>query len=497
MPDYSNGDLARILVVDDEEAIREILADFLSMEGYSITTASDGQDALEKISRGRYDMVLSDLKMPNMGGIELLEAISDQSPRIVTVIMTGFGTVETAINAMKRGAYDYIMKPFKMEEVVHVVQRGLEKKKLETENLRLKEAISLYEVSEAIAASLSLEQVIKTVSDTAIRELDADYVLIILKDHENEYFERSRNISPSFKQNGFLGSLNTRELDGFFTDEEILLMHGGNGLRFLDECPQDVELHSLMVTRLRISQETIGYIAIFSFEPGKHFDEGQRKMMSIVSNRAAASIENARLYEDLKHTFNQTIEGFVNAIDKMDRYTAGHSQCVATYAKFFASSLNLEEELVEIIRQSALMHDIGKIGCSLNLNKPGKLSETEYEVFVNHPEYGKQILEPIKFLRPIIPGVYLHHERWDGKGYPCGYKGEEIPLVARIISLADAYDAMTSHRAYRKPLSHEMACSEIEVYAGTQFDPDLAKKFIKVIEEYRKMCSRQGSPIPK
>src|SRR5258705_1889464 len=161
----------RVLVVDDEKFIREILAEFLGMEGYLVRTAEDGSSALAELGRSHYDLVISDLKMPKMGGMELLEAMAKVAPNALTVIMTGFGTVETAIDAMKRGAYDYILKPFKVEEVIHVVQRGIEKQKLAAENIRLKEAISLYKVSEAIQASLSLEQVLSTVSDTALHEL--------------------------------------------------------------------------------------------------------------------------------------------------------------------------------------------------------------------------------------------------------------------------------------------------------------------------------------
>ncbi|HKO90155.1 MAG TPA: response regulator, partial [Polyangiaceae bacterium] len=162
----------RILVVDDEQVIREILADFLSMEGFWVRTAEDGSAALVELSRNQYDLVLSDLKMPVMGGLELLKAISEHTPNVVTIIMTGFGTVETAIDAMKKGAYDYILKPFKVEEVVHTIRRGLEKQRLTAENIRLKEALSLYKVSEAIANSLSLDEVIRTVIDAALDEVE-------------------------------------------------------------------------------------------------------------------------------------------------------------------------------------------------------------------------------------------------------------------------------------------------------------------------------------
>jgi len=127
------NEAARILVVDDEKVIREILADFLAMEGYWVRTAEDGQSALAELSKHPYDMVITDLKMPRMGGLELLEAVGAEYPNVCVVIMTGFGTVETAIDAMKKGAYDYVLKPFKVEEVVQIVQRGLEKQRLAAE----------------------------------------------------------------------------------------------------------------------------------------------------------------------------------------------------------------------------------------------------------------------------------------------------------------------------------------------------------------------------
>src|SRR5271154_798970 len=175
-------DRPRILVVDDEKVIRDMLADFLGMEGYVVRTAADGTSALGGLSRGHYDLVISDLKMPRMGGIALLDEIGKTAPDALTVILTGFGTVETAIDAMKRGAYDYVLKPFKLDEVVHIIQRALEKQRLAAENLRLREALSLYKVSEAIAASLSLDQVLSTVGDTALHEIEGDLVSTWLDD---------------------------------------------------------------------------------------------------------------------------------------------------------------------------------------------------------------------------------------------------------------------------------------------------------------------------
>jgi response regulator RpfG family c-di-GMP phosphodiesterase len=485
----------RVLIVDDEKFIRDILADFLGMEGYLVRTAEDGAAALHELQSRPYDIVISDLKMPRMGGIELLEQIAQAAPNALTVIMTGFGTVETAIDAMKRGAYDYILKPFKVEEVIHVVQRGLEKQRLRAENLRLKEALSLYKVSEAIQASLSLEEVLSTLSDTAIGEIEADLVSTWLEDGQGGYFERQRLGPPTSAVEGDLGILSPDAFVQHFRESSMLLEHGPKAHRFFAKEPGP-PLSSMLAVPLRMKTRLLGWIVAMSFQAKKRFDEGQRKMLAIVASRAAAAIENARLYEDLQATFQQTIEGLAQAIDKMDRYTAGHSGRVATYATFLAHKLQLSAHEVEIVRQSALMHDIGKIGCVLNLNKPGKLTQDEYEAFKKHPVFGRDILGPIKFLHPLIPGVYLHHERWDGRGYPLQLKGNDVPLIARIIAVADTYDAMTSDRAYRRALPHEVAVAEIERCSGSQFDPEVAMTFVQWLDEFREELAAKGEVLP-
>jgi response regulator RpfG family c-di-GMP phosphodiesterase len=490
----------RVLIVDDEKFIRDILADFLGMEGYVVRTAEDGATALTELQHTHYDLIISDLKMPRMGGIELLEAVATTAPNALTVIMTGFGTVETAIDAMKRGAYDYILKPFKVEEVIHVVQRGLEKQRLAAENLRLREAVSLYKVSEAIAASLSLEEVLATVGDTGLHELHGDLISTWLDDGEGGFFERQHIVNPKaaalLPPRASFGQHSPRAFEEHFSAETTLLEHGTRGHRFFSS-QSDVPLVSIIAVPLRMKARLIGWISVSSFTKTRRFDEGQRKLLSIVGSRAAAAIENARLYEDLRATFQQTIHGLAKAIDKMDRYTAGHSDRVAQYATYLAVRLGLPPDVVEIVRQSALMHDIGKIGCVMNLNKPGKLTQDEYEVFKKHPGYGKDILDPIKFLHPLIPGVHLHHERWDGRGYPLGLRGNDVPLIARIIAVADTYDAMTSDRAYRRALPHEVAIAEIERCSSSQFDPEVADSFCSGLDEYRADLTARGSQVPE
>ena len=457
----------RVLIVDDEKFIRDILADFLGMEGYIVRTAEDGTAALAELGNAHYDLIISDLKMPRMGGIELLDAIGTAAPSALTVIMTGFGTVETAIDAMKRGAYDYILKPFKVEEVIRVVQRGLEKQRLSAENLRLREAVSLYKVSEAIAASLSLEEASSppsaTPRSTSSRGIWSRPGWTTARGGTSsgsawcnrEAWSRWRRRLPPRARRSCLspaigtptwvapvapvadsladslgeprigseyGVLAPQAFVDHYAAHSTLLEQAGKGVRFF-ATPPITSLGSLVSVPLRMKTRLLGWITVASFTKQKRFNEGHRKLLSIVGSRAAAAIENARLYEDLRATFQQTIHGLARAIDKMDRYTAGHSGRVATYATYLAVRLGLPPEVVEIVRQSALMHDIGKIGCVMNLNKPGKLTQDEYEMFKRHPTYGKDILDPIKFLHPLEPGVHLHHERWDGRGYPIGLKG--------------------------------------------------------------------------
>jgi putative nucleotidyltransferase with HDIG domain len=492
----SHEDKPRVLVVDDEKFIRDILADFLGMEGYVVRTAEDGSRAVDELKRAKYDMVISDLKMPKMGGLDLLKEVQTAHPDTLTVIMTGFGTVETAIDAMKRGAYDYILKPFKVEEIVHIVQRGLEKRRLAAENLRLREALSLYKVSEAIAASLSLDEVLSTLVDSALSELRSDAVATWLEDGEGCFFERSVQSTPALGDGVSVGRLDAETIVARLSKGDNIIEHGVRAMDLFKSAP-DRSVSSVAIVPLKMRERLMGWIGVTSLTASKRFDEGQRKMLSIIASRAAAAIENARLYEDLQATFQQTIESLARTIDKMDRYTSGHSERVARYAVALARWLGLPEEQVEIVRQAALMHDIGKVGCALNLNKPGKLTTEEYEIFKRHPVYGRDILDPIKFLQPVIPGVHLHHERWDGRGYPLGLAAQEIPLVARIITVADTYDAMTSDRAYRRALPHEVTVNEIVRCSATQFDPDVAGVFTEHIDELRNELRDAGDRVPE
>ncbi len=199
---------------------------------------------------------------------------------------------------------------------------------------------------------------------------------------------------------------------------------------------------------------------------------------------------NKIFYSELRDLFYKTIRAISNALDTRDSYTNGHSLRVTLYSMILARELNLDEEYLENIEIAGLLHDIGKIVIPQNiLCKNGKLTDEEFMVMKSHPSIGEKIVLNIKSLKMISTWVKSHHEKWDGRGYPEGLKGTEIPLAGRIIALADTYDAMTSTRPYRTALSHEVAMAEIERCIGTQFDPDLGKMFVSLsdkIDEARK-----------
>lgn len=517
------SDVPRILVVDDEKVIREILSDFLSVEGYMVRAVEDGALALKELERRSYNLVISDLKMPNMGGLELIEKITQLQIPVLTVIMTGFGTVETAIEAMKKGAYDYILKPFKVEEVVHIVQRGLDRQRLQHENIRLKDALSIYRISEAIATSLSVEKVLDLVLDSTLDAVDADVVSLVLEDPDSpgareevsrrprRFIEQMRKVAPDANPHEPAPSLNFPEVIPLFEEDRPLLVHGAKAHRYLSSLPER-RLVSFCSIPLKLRGRIIGMLNAYSYRKGVKFSEGQRKMLYVLGSRAAVSIENARLYESLvsanqdltsanislEENFRQTIIGFAHALEESDRYTRGHSERVAGYARLIAIGMQLPHAEIENVVKSGLLHDVGKIGIRNDrLNKPGKLTPEELAMFRSHPAKGKRILEPIPFMRDIIPGCYCHHEAWDGSGYPRGLASHNIPLCGRIVAVADAYDAMTSDRAYRKALPHDVACGELERCVGTQFDPEIVKVFLHQIEDYRRLESAAGRAIPR
>jgi len=213
------------------------------------------------------------------------------------------------------------------------------------------------------------------------------------------------------------------------------------------------------------------------------FDTTDIKLFNSVANQCTVFIENNRLFDDLKDLFIGCLKALTNSIDAKDQYTRGHSDRVAFIARWISEHLShvrpVSDKLIHHVYLAGLLHDIGKIGIDESvLRKNGRLSDTEYAIIQSHPQIGSSILSGIQQMEEIVPGVLGHHERIDGKGYPQGLKGDQVPLIARIVSLADAFDAMTSKRVYRNAMSIQKALDIIEDGIGTQFDEEIARVFL-------------------
>jgi len=282
---------ARILVVDDERVIREILAEFLALEGFSVNTVEDGEKALVELRLHPYDLLITDLKMPRLSGLQLLEKIEQERLGVLTVLMTGFGTVETAIEAMKKGAYDYLLKPFKVEEVIHVVERALYRQRLQAENIRLREALTIYKVSEAIALSHDIDHILDVVLRAALDEVKADIATLHLRDaRSGHYEERVKMVaSDGAPPRGGLPSPAFGVLLDQFAQGVPILAHGGKASRFFTEHAIPQDLTSFVAVPLTVRGNMVGVLDVFSFTAGKKFDEGHRKMLAVLASRAASA----------------------------------------------------------------------------------------------------------------------------------------------------------------------------------------------------------------
>ena len=324
---------AKILIVDDEEVVRKILKQTLSGEGYECQEAGSANQALDELRNNTFKLVILDIKMPGKSGVQLLPEIRADYPDTMVIMATAITDTSTAIHCMRLGAYDYITKPFNLDEIVLSVERALEKRRLELENRDYQQ---------------HLEQKVE---------------------------EQSRKIRDSF--------LNA-------------------------------------------------------------------------------------------------VTSLAYALEAKDKYTSGHSQRVAEMSVAIARGLDLPQDSISKIELAGQVHDIGKIGVRESvLNKSVRLTDEEFKHIKCHCEIGERILTPIVEDEEILQMVRHHHARYNGSGYPDGLRGSQIPLGARILAVADAFDAMTSERPYRQAMSVETACAEIKHGKGTQFAPEVADVFLK------------------
>ncbi len=356
-----------ILIVDDERGPRESLRMILKPT-YDVLVASGGQEAISVVKERQVDLVTLDLNMPGVKGLEVLRTIRSISPKTEVIIITGFATVQSAVEGIRYGVHDFITKPFDIGEVMATIDRALRKQR-------------------------------------AVRQL-------------NEFLEG-------------MGNLLGRDRS---TSQALSVVEADSGLIL-----------------------------------------GMRKAIQDAFQPISESNSHQRVFE--------FIEVLADTLESKDEYTHGHSRRVSYYASILAEGAGLDTEVREEVRLASFLHDIGKVGVSNRLiMKDGRLTAEEHAVVSKHPEIGESLLLPLKLAPGIIQAVRHHHEHYDGNGYPDRISGQDIPIGARIILIADAYDAMNSDRPYRKALPIQAVIREFKKHAGTQFDPELAARFSDLLE---------------
>ncbi len=240
---------------------------------------------------------------------------------------------------------------------------------------------------------------------------------------------------------------------------------------------------SLLAVPVKIAGNVVGYLGIAHSDRKRLFSTGDVRLLSSLAEQISIVATNDELYQNLKNFLLSVIQTLVSSIEAKDTYTKGHSERVRNLSLMIAEALGFSQEEKEILSWAALLHDIGKLGVPEGiLTKPGKLTEEEKVIIQDHPERGYRILLPIEQLQDSLSGIRFHHERLDGSGYPLGLKGEEIPIQARIIGVADTYDAMTSRRSYRDKLRDDVTLAELVRVKGSQLDPEIVDLFVDMIK---------------
>jgi HD-GYP domain-containing protein (c-di-GMP phosphodiesterase class II) len=273
----------------------------------------------------------------------------------------------------------------------------------------------------------------------------------------------------------------------FETGKAIFIADPENDPRYVQYVANTESKEPIIALPIKVRDKMAGVLTIHRSSGTIPFTDLNVQFLTLLSAEAAKALENLDLHDGLRDFYLQLVEALSRAMDMKDSYTHDHGERARRKARRIAEEMGLPEQMVRYVEYAALMHDIGKIGIDdAIITKPGKLTPEEYEIMKKHPAIGHQILAPVKHLG-LVSQIVLHHQEWyDGRGYPEGLKGEEIPLGSRIVAVIDAWDAMTSDRPYRKALGRDRAISELKKGAGTQFDAKVVEVFLRLEAEWNK-----------
>ncbi|MDD5748396.1 MAG: GAF domain-containing protein [Actinomycetota bacterium] len=361
-----------------------------------------------------------------------------------------------------------------------------------SEQQKLKETMALLEVARLVTSTLDVDLMLSHVAQITLDVCEVLKCSVFLYLSENERFFPSATASKLqgnewetlFGEGISVSDLREEDVRTLMASKKVVVSNPESSPFYPGEGFENIGVKSVVLVPVCSRDRLLGIIVLYSEEEPDEIEEDELNLVSAIAGQAAVALDNASLYEDLEMSYFSTVKALAKAIEVKDPYTHGHSERVTEYALAIAKRLGVSEWERRNLKYAAALHDIGKIGIARTiLNKPGSLSEEEFAHVKTHPQLGDSIIEPVGFLEEPRNIILHHHERYDGKGYPDGLKGEEIPLGARILAVADSFEAMMSDRPYRKALSIEDAVKEIENNAGGQFDPLVVRAFIEVVRE--------------
>jgi putative nucleotidyltransferase with HDIG domain len=473
-------EVLRVLVVDDNASLLRFLVSAFSANGCTVTQAAAAEQALTLITEHSFDLVVSDIKMPGLSGLDLLRAVKGKQPGTPVVLITGNPSVNSAVFGLRHGAYDYLPKPFSIREVQDLLAR------IRADRLKWDGQVPLPAgLTEELSRRQSGVEVMFRIGDLALQGLETslfmdevlrlvgqsiknDAALVLLRDEQGAF---------SCSQQG-AGPLVTRLLTSLQRSFEEMVATGGRETLGLTTGGEPLEAIAAVIPSVGHS---MGVVCLAREAASGGFLPDERDMLLGYAQTTAVALQKLILRENVERNLVDTITAFVNAIESKDRYLKGHSARVALYSVEIAQTLGMTPELVEVVRRGAMLHDLGKLSImDTILRKPDRLTPEEFTIVKSHPAVGAKILEPLRFLARETCAVRHHHERFDGTGYPDGLRGEDIPFVARVVTVADVFDAITSNRPYRTALALDEAREEISKGIGSHFDPAVVEAFLRV-----------------
>jgi putative nucleotidyltransferase with HDIG domain len=479
----------RILVVDDYVPTRQMIVEALSDSGYqTIKEAENGREALGYFRKEHYDLVISDVMMPLMGGMELLQHLKEIKPETAVIMITAQPEVDITVSALKKGAIDFIKKPFNIDDLIYKVHVYLQEnnitapksyqsdillKQIEEKTKELSIHSYIYDSVENIEGSH--DEIFEKLASTAMRVVDGEECFLLIYDDETKEFHVrvSKSLTNSF--NSKLTILSLKYLYHQVVEKGDALMIHSQDHPFVAP--------SLMCSPLMIRDKTFGVLSIRKKKDRGPFSQRDLNYLVSLCKRASLNLENKMLYESLYVNVLDTFKALIASVQARDQYTEDHSLRVTKQSILLAKEMGCSKGEVESLKIAGALHDLGKVAIPDNvLLKPDRLTNDEYDIIKQHPEIGERILKPVAIFERERTIIRHHHERWDGRGYPSGLSAEEIPFLSRILAITDTFDAITNNRPYRQAQTIETAIGEIIKNKGTQFDPTVADHFLRILQ---------------